>query len=567
MKQKNKQNDIPTLRWLYAQTAGHRLRLLTLVVSNTLAALLSVWLALVYRSLIDGAVAADRDVLVSSIALLVGAIVLQFAISILSSAVTEKTNATLSISLQDSLLKALLKNRYSKTVDYHSGELLNRMFSDVGIVVGGIISLIPSAAYLLFRLAGAVAVLIVLAPGFTLLFLVGGVAICCVMLLMRGRFKHLHKQVQEAGGRVRSYLQEALSSLLVIQVFGAEKRVRDQAMVCQTEYRQARRKRWMVSLLGGMGLRMVFQLGYFLAMVWGCFGIFHGTLTYGTMTATLQLVNQIQGPFAGFSGLISQYYTLLASAERIMEIEELPEEKTVEVDRDEFYGNLSAISFENVDFTYGRTPVLENVCATIPKGEIVSVTGISGGGKSTLFLLLLGAYLPTSGAITVLTEDGGREPFRQVRGLFAYVPQGNYLFSGTVRENVTFLQKDVSEGKIWEALRLSCAEDFVRELPLGLETPLGEKGHGLSEGQMQRIAVARALLSGAPILLLDEATSALDEETEAKLLQNIRSLQNRTCLVVTHRKAALAICKRHLVLENGKITENMLEKSSYNPLA
>lgn len=197
--------------------------------------------------------------------------------------------------------------------------------------------------------------------------------------------------------------------------------------------------------------------------------------------------------------------------------------------------------------------MLVDVCATIPKGEIVSITGISGGGKSTLFLLLLGAYLPTSGEIVVHREDGGRESFRQVRGLFAYVPQGNYLFSGTLRENVTFLQKDISEDRIWEALRLACAEDFVRDLPKGLDTPLGEKGHGLSEGQMQRIAVARALLSGAPILLLDEATSALDEETEAKLLKNIQNLQNRTCLVVTHRKAALGICHRHLIIENGTV--------------
>lgn len=552
MKQKQ-QKDLPTLRWLVTQTAGQRLRLLALIVCNTLAALLSVWLALVYRSLIDGAVAADKEKLMFSIAQLVGAIVLQFAIGILSSTMMERTTVNLTVALQDSLLKSLLKNRYSAIVGYHSGELLNRMFSDVGIVVSGIISLVPSAAYLLFRLVGAVSVLIALAPGFTLLLLLGGVVISGVMLLMRGRFKHLHKQVQEAGGRVRSYLQETLSSLLVIKVFGAEKRVREQAMERQMEYRRVRRKRWMVSLVGGVGLRMVVQLGYFLAMVWGCFGIYSGTLTYGTMTATLQLVSQIQGPFTGFSGLLSQYYTLLASAERIMEVEELPEETAVEVDRDAYYRNLKAITFDHVDFTYGRTPVLLDVCADLPKGEIVSITGLSGGGKSTLFLLLLGAYLPTAGEITIQTEAGERQPFRQVPGLFAYVPQGNYLFSGTLRENITFLRRDIPDERVWEALRLACAEKFVRDLPQGLDTPLGEKGHGLSEGQMQRIAIARALLSGAPILLLDEATSALDEETEAKLLENIQQLQNRTCLVVTHRKAALGICQRHLVIENGTV--------------
>lgn len=555
MKKDTQQKDIRTVQWIYTATKGQRLRLLTLVGCDGLEALLSVWFALVCKALIDGAAARDRQTLIISAGLLLGTILLEILSGLVSGAVTEKASAALSIFFQDSLLASLLKNDYSKIVSYHSGELMNRMVSDVGIVVSGILQLVPSAAYLVLRLLGAVGVLTVLAPGFTLLFLAAGLMICVVMLLLRGKFKHLHKQVQEAGGAVRSCMQEALSSLLVIRVFGAEKPVREQAMERQEEFRQARKKRWMVNMLGGMGLRLVFQLGYFLAMVWGCAGIFHGTLTYGTLTATLQLVNQIQGPFAGFSGLVSQYYAVLASAERLMELAQLPEETPAEMDRDEFYENLRSISFEHVDFTYGRNAVLEDVCAVIPKGEITSITGISGGGKSTLFLLLLGAYLPTSGEILVETTQGERRPFQSSKGLFAYVPQGNYLFSGTLRENVTFLRRDVPEERIWEALRLSCAEDFVRELPQGLDTPLGEKGHGLSEGQMQRIAIARAILSEAPILLLDEATSALDEAAEAQLLRNIQSLQNRTCLVVTHRKAALAICKRHLVLDNGKITE------------
>lgn len=546
------EKDIQTVRWIYGQTKGKRLRLLALVACNVLSALLSVWFALVCRSLIDSAVRAERQTLILSAGLLLGTILLQILTGLLCGALTEEASVTLTAGLQDSLLGALLKNNYTRIAAYHSGELLNRMFSDVGIVVDGILDLVPSAAYLTFRLLGAVAVLLVLAPGFTLLFLLGGAGICGVMLLMRGKFKHLHKQVQESGGRVRSYLQEALSSLLVIRVFGAESRVREGAAACQEAYRQASRRRWMVNMLGGTGLRLIFQMGNFLALVWGCVGIFLGKLTYGTLTATMQLVGQIQGPIAGFSGLVSQYYAVLASAERLTEIEELPEEAAAEIDRDVFYENLQEITFDHVDFTYGRSGVLEDVCAVIPKGEIVSITGVSGGGKSTLFLLLLGACQPVSGSMWFRTAEG-KLPYHNIRGLFAYVPQGNCLFSGTLRENVTFLRRDVSDDRVWEALRLSCAEEFVRELPQGLETPLGEKGHGLSEGQMQRIAIARAVLSDAPILLLDEATSALDEATEARLLQNIQRLQNRTCLVVTHRRAALAICGKHLLLEDGKL--------------
>lgn len=545
--------DRAAVRWIYGKTKGQRLRLLTLVVSNILRALLSVWFALVCKELIDGAVTGNRGKLIWSAGQLLALILLEIATGILSSAMSERVTVSLNVAVQNSLLTEILKKDYSKIISYHSGELMNRMFSDVSVVVGGIVSLVPSAAYLVFRLLGAVVVLIVLAPGFTMLFLLIGVLVCCCMTLLRDKVKHLHKQVQEAGGNLRSFMQETISSLLVIRVFGAESRACDKAVERQNDYLNARKKRWMVSLLGNLGFQTIFQMGYFIAMVWGCFGIFQGTLSYGTLTAMLQLVNQIQGPFAGFSGLITRFYAVTASAERLMEIEDLPEEKQEEVKREDFYRELQRISFDRVDFTYGRTPVLQDVCTEIKKGEIVSITGISGGGKSTLFLLLLGAYQPTAGSITAHMENGTSMPLGKIPGLYAYVPQGNYLFSGTLRENVTFLRRDIPDEKIWEALQLSCAEDFVRDLPQGLETQLGEKGQGLSEGQMQRIAITRAILSNAPILLLDEATSALDEATEAQLLKNIQSLQDRTCLVVTHRKAALGICQRHLVLENGTV--------------
>lgn len=554
VKEKQKK-DFQTVRWIYGKTKGQRLQMLTLILSNILGALLLVWFALVCKNLVDGAVAAEKDKLILSAVLLFAIILTQILISLITSAVNERLLANLSISFQDGMLAALLKNDYAKIISYHSGELLNRMFSDVGIVVNGAINLLPSAAYLVFRLVGAAAVLIVLSPTFTMLFLLVGVFICVVMMFMRDKLKHLHKEVQEAGGKVRSYLQEAISSLLVVRVFGAESRVQEKAMEYQNEYRQIRRKRWKISLLGSVGFDLIFQMGYFLAMVWGCIGIFYGTLTYGTLTAMLQLVNQIQSPFAGFSGLISQYYTVLASAERMMEIEELPESSVAPIEREQFYENLSAITFRHVDFTYGRAMVLKDICAVIQKGDIISITGISGGGKSTMFLLLMGAYLPSAGEIYFETKDGLHSAGNNVRGLFAYVPQGNYLFSGTLRDNVTFLQKNVPEEQVWDALHFACADEFVRQLPQGLETPLGEKGHGLSEGQMQRIAIARAILSGAPILLLDEATSALDEATEAQLLKNIRMLQDKTCLVVTHRKAALEICNKHLTLEDGKLSE------------
>lgn len=553
-----KETDFNTIRWLFARTEGQRLRILLLVVFNAIEALIAIRFALVCRNLVDSAVAFDWNQMILYALLLLALMIGEVALGLLSQAVSEYLHAKLRITLQTHIMQTLLNKEYAGISHYHSGEMLNRMFSDVGVVTKGMVNILPSIIYMLFRLVGAAIVLIVLAPGFTLLFLVIGVLLCLVMTLLRSRLKFLHKRMQEAEGQVRSFMQEALSSILIIKVFGAKKQIEHRADSFQHDYFAARMKRRFVSMISGAGLSFVFEIGYFSAMLWGCIGIFHGTMTYGTLTAMLQLVSQIQSPFAGFSSLISQFYAVLASSERIMELEALPdEEPVVAQDRDTQYEDFEGIRLSHVDFTYGRTPVLQDVDMYIHKGDFVSLTGISGGGKSTLFLLMLGAYHPSEGELIFCyrVDPLQRKPGLDTRSLFAYVPQGNYLFSGTLRENISFFQENICDDDIWSALKIACAETFVQELPLKLDTPLGEKGHGLSEGQMQRIAIARAILSGAPILLLDEATSALDEETEAQLLQNIASLKNRTCLIVTHRPAALSICNRHFGMKDGHITE------------
>ena len=319
----------------------------------------------------------------------------------------------------------------------------------------------------------------------------------------------------------------------------------------QNIHYKAQMKRRTLSIFANAGFSFVFQAGYLFAMVWGARGIYLGIMTYGTLTAILQLVNQIQQPFANLSGLLPMFYGVLASAERIIELENLPEEKPSE--RKLNYNDFKEISVKNMSFSYGENHVLNDVNIEIEKGDFVSLTGLSGGGKSTLFLLLLGAYQPTEGTITFDTADDKYHCGQETRRLFAYVPQGNFLFSGTVEENIRMLNENASTEDVIAAAKVACAYDFIQDFPDKFETKIGEKGFGISEGQAQRIAIARAILSNAPILLLDEATSALDEETEARLLANIADLKNRTCLIVTHRPAALSICGKHLLLNVGDI--------------
>lgn len=281
-------------------------------------------------------------------------------------------------------------------------------------------------------------------------------------------------------------------------------------------------------------------------MLWGCTGIVSGSLSYGTLTAMLQLVAQVQSPISGFANLASRAYAAVSSAERLEELDRLPrEEKAQPVS-----GQFTGLAVENLCFSYDRQPVLRDFSFRMNAGEIIALTGPSGCGKSTLFSLLLGLYPPESGSVQFATTQGTLPAGPSARQLLSYVPQGNALFSGTLRENIAMFRPEASEAEIWAGAKCACMEGFIQSLPQGLDTVLGEKGLGLSEGQAQRIAVARAIVGNAPLLLLDEATSALDEDTERQLLQNLAGL-NRSCLIVTHRRAALEICSRRISLEGG----------------
>ena len=299
------------------------------------------------------------------------------------------------------------------------------------------------------------------------------------------------------------------------------------------------------------------------------YGILKGTMSYGTFMAVMQLIGQIQAPFANISGFLPKFYGMMASCERLMEAEQFKdsgadEAKTVSETLQFYKEQLKGIVVEDVSFSYRNgsvddgdlsPQVLSEVNVPIHKGDFVAVMGTSGCGKSTLLKLLMSVYEPEEGSIYVETVHGLKEPVKKWRRMFAYVPQGNCLMSGTIRNVVAFYRKENTSGMTVEsALELACA-DFVWELPEGLETMLGEKGAGLSEGQMQRIAIARALYADAPVLIFDEATSALDEATEKRLIEKLKQLTDKTILIATHRKAVLDICNKRIAFRDGHIQQ------------
>ena len=292
-------------------------------------------------------------------------------------------------------------------------------------------------------------------------------------------------------------------------------------------------------------------------MGWCAIKVSMKAMTYGTLTAVLQLISQIQTPFVSITKMFPQYYAVLASAERIMEIENITnEESTYEkIDVKQTYDKLKSIRFNNIKFNYGRETVIEHGDAMLNKGDFVAIRGISGIGKSTLMKMLLGVFKPQQGTIDICLENGKTiQASPDTRCMFSYVPQGNYLFSGTIRENILMINPNASDEEVSQALKLSEIEDFIENLPDGLDTVIGEKGLGISEGQAQRLAIARALISNAPIILLDEATSALDKNTEEKVLDNIKKLNKKTCIIITHKAAALEVCNREFIINDKQLT-------------
>ncbi|MBQ8077301.1 MAG: ATP-binding cassette domain-containing protein, partial [Eubacterium sp.] len=319
---------------------------------------------------------------------------------------------------------------------------------------------------------------------------------------------------------------------------------------------KAKMKRRFFSISANAGINLIFNLGFVFAVAFGAYRIIFFGLSYGDVTAMIQLVSQIQSPFASLSSVLPRYFTLLVSAERLMEIDELPDEyheNEGEIDVEQAYNDLKCINFKDISFAYDRDIILNNTSLEVDKGDFVAIMGISGIGKSTLLKLLLGVFQVDSGSIE-LELDGENIPVDyNTRRMFSYVPQGNFILSGTIYDNLTFINENATDEEIDEAIRISCSDEFISTLPDGLETVIGERGIGLSEGQLQRLAIARSLLSNAPVILLDEATSALDEATEKRFLENLKELKTKTCIIVSHKMAALDICNKHVQIIDSKI--------------
>ena len=546
------------LRWIWRVSAGTRLEVLWLLLLNVISGGSGVALAWMLRNMIDRAVDKDLSGFLYQGGLFLGVILLQLLLNAFIRRSHEHASATLENRLKRRLFETLLYKDYASVTAVHSEEWMNRLVSDTAVTANAIVSIVPQASRMLVMLVSAVGAILVMLKAAVWALIPAGVILSLMGYVFRKRLKQMHKDIRDADGKVRVLLSERLSELMIVRSFRREQTAVRQGETAMEEHRAARMRRNRFSNMANFAYGLMMRSFYAGAAIYCGYGILKGTVSYGTFAAVLQLVGQIQTPFASLSTFIPQYYAMVASAERLMEAEafadDCPEGQLSREEIDALYRNaFTGLRFDDVSFAYPdraeeeRVQVLDHVSAEGKKGEIVAVVGPSGQGKSTLLKLLLCLYPVDGGQRLLLTKDGAKPLTAAHRGLFAYVPQGNRIFSGTVREALTF-GDDMPEEAVWQALDVAAAE-FVRELPEGLDTQLGERGTGLSEGQLQRLAIARAILSGHPILLLDEATSALDEGTEARLLENIRRMTDKTVLIVTHRPRVRDACDRTWTVE------------------
>ncbi len=529
-----------------------------LVLTNAGSALFGVLFALGTRGVIDCAVGGDRDAFIKACVVQLGIIFAMLICTTLSRYLRDRLLDTMDRDRKRQLFECILHGSYEKVSAFHSGELVNRLNNDVRILNEGVVNLLPSLVSIAVRLVGAVAVLVTIEPWFTLILLLGGAIAILVTGLLRRHLKQLHKNVSHTEGKALSFIQEAAERLLVVQAMDLSGEVERRGDRLLDDRLRAQRTRRRVSLTAHAFINFLFQGAGYIALIWCAGSILLGQMTFGTMTVITQLVGQLQVPFVSLSGIIPQYTAMMAAAERIVELEQachVEDEPDSTLPADFVPEQICA---KGLTFGYRNEYVLEDVSFQIPTGSFTVITGTSGAGKSTLIKLFLGIFSIRDGQLVAHGAKGSIPLSRGTRALFSYVPQGNFLFSGTLRDNLTISRPDATEEQLNNALHVSAMNEYLPELPDGLDTVLGENGVGLSEGQAQRLAIARAVLSDAPLLLLDEATSALDADTERTVLHRLADLPDRTIVAVTHRPAALELAQWQLEVRDRTVIQTRL---------
>ena len=537
------------LKWLWRAWHGNQLQ----ACLNASIGLISVVISLSQVWAVQRAIDVASGQRQGSIYMAVGVmgllILADFALSISSIWIRNILGIKAQNRMQQRMLDRILRSEWTGKERRHSGDVINRLETDVNRVVNFLTETIPSTLSVIAMFVGAFFYLFSMDHVLALITIAIIPLFLALSKLYMGQMRKLTRQVRDSDSKVQSVLQETIQNRMLIKTLERDDAMVDKLEDTQSELRQNVVKRTAFSVFSNLVVNFGFALGYLVAFLWAALRLSSHTLTFGGMTAFLQLVHKIQSPARSLTRLAPAFVSVFTAAERLMELEENPlEEQGDPIEFDAPAG----IRFDNVSYAYSEADgnVINQLSFDFKPGSCTAVLGETGAGKTTLVRMILSLIHPQQGQVTIYNDRDERELSPRMRCNFVYVPQGNTLMSGTIRDNLRLGKLNATAQEMETALRMACA-DFVFDLPEGLDTVTSEAGGGLSEGQAQRIAIARALLRNRSIMLFDEATSALDPQTEQQLLKNILADRRKTVIFITHRLAVVDYCDQTLKIDRG----------------
>lgn len=535
------------LRWLWIAWRGNRLQ----AALNAVVGLLSVGVSLTQvwavKHAIDVASGDEQGNIYMAVAFMGVLILIDFALNISGIWIRNLLGIKAQNRMQQRVLDRILRSEWRGKESRHSGDVLNRLEFDVTNVVNFLTETLPSALSVLAMFIGAFSYLASMEWRLAVLVAAMVPLFVIVSKIYIRQMRGLTRQVRDSDSKVQAFMQEITQNRMLVKTLESGGFMINRLENTQSELRRNVVRRTSFSVFSNFILNFGFTLGYLVAFLWAAVRMSAGTLSFGGMTAFLQLVSKIQGPARSLTKLVPAFVSVFTAAERLMELEEDPlEEQGDPIMLDAPCG----VRLDNVSYAYldGDSNVIDNLSFDFRPGCCTAILGETGAGKTTLVRMLLALLQPQSGSLHIYNNVEERLLTPRLRANFVYVPQGNTLLSGTIRENLCLGKHNATDEEMREALIKSCAE-FVFDLPDGLDTACAEKGGGLSEGQAQRICIARALLRNRSVMLFDEATSALDPDTERRLLKNILASHDKTIIFITHRLAVVDYCDDVLRVE------------------
>lgn len=537
--------------WIYEYARRYWFAMIFYTLLGLTGTVVSLMSSLISRDLVNIITGYQTGELVKTFAAMIGLGVGNTIVSQISGYASSWISMKVDSEIKSDIFSKILVTDWESLTQYHTGDLLTRWSSDASNISNGVLNFIPNLIIYLFRFISAFVVVVVNDVSFAVFAFLGmPVSLLLSKTLMR-RMVNNNKRSAAMGAKMSGFNQEAFSNIQTIKAFDLIPFYTSKLKRLQADYISMRLEFQRMSMGTSLLLSLVSMLVSYGAYGWGIYRVWSGAIDYGTMTLFLSLSGTLTGTLHNLTSLVPSVISLTTSAGRLMDIVEMPRE---DYSNDEIVkGFLErhreegvSLKLTDVDYGYrGGGPVFAGASMEAHPHEIIALVGPSGEGKTTMLRLLLSLVQPGEGSISILSGEDQMELSPSARKLFSYVPQGNTMFSGTIAENMRNVKPDATDEEIVETLKMACAWDFVSRLEDGINAKVGERGGGFSEGQAQRLSIARSLLRKSPILLMDEATSALDVATERKVLNHIlEDSYPRTCIVTTHRPTVLSMCSR-----------------------